>query len=58
VAWVARGAAGERLLGLGVTGPLLELDRRPAWGAISGLHAQGRAVVWTNAGAARSADLG
>jgi hypothetical protein len=45
-------------MALGVTGPLLELDRGPAWGAISGLHAQGRAVVWTNAGAARSADLG
>jgi hypothetical protein len=58
LAWVARGTAGERLMALGVTGPLLELDRGPAWGAISGLHAQGRAVVWTNAGAARSADLG
>jgi hypothetical protein len=57
LAWVTRIPSGERLLAFGVSGPLRELDRGPV-GAIAGLHAQGRAVVWTNGGPTRSADLG
>jgi hypothetical protein len=57
VAWVTRDADAERLVAFPRSGGPVELDRGPI-GAIAGLRAEGLAVTWTNAGTARSADLG